>query len=144
MPVMPGVQPRSAGVVIVKNDGGEWQLLMLRAYRDWDFPKGEIDEGETPIEAAVREAAEEASLTALAFDWGDDWCDTAPYSRGKIARYFLARTTGGKVTLGISPVLGRPEHHEFRWVTIAEARKLAASRLGPIIDWAVARLATTL
>ena len=144
MPVVPGAKPRSAGVVIVRSDdAGDWQMLMLRAYRDWDFPKGEIDSGETALEAAVREAAEEASLTALSFDWGYDWCDTAPYSRGKIARYFLARTSGGKVTLGISPVLGRPEHHEYRWVTIAEARILAATRLSPIIEWAVARLHTS-
>ena len=141
MPVSPSVPPRSAGVVIVRNDSGEWRCLMLRAYRDWDFPKGEIDPGEEPLAAALREAAEEATVTALELAWGDGSCDTAPYSRGKVARYFLARTDdAAAVTLGINPALGRPEHHEFRWVPLREAKSLAATRLHPIIDWATARV----
>lgn len=134
------VPPRSAGVVIVRRDGAEWRCLMLRAYRDWDFPKGEIDSGETPLVAAIREAAEEATVTGLAFDWGVAHCDTEPYSRGKVARYFLARTDVAAVKLGINPALGRPEHHEHRWMSFPEARSLARARLLPIIDWAAGRV----
>ena len=132
--------PRSAGLVIVRADDDGLRCLLLRAYRDWDFPKGEIEPGEAPLAAARREAAEEASLADLAFDWSDEHCDTAPYSQGKVARYFLARLVQGSVKLGINPELGRPEHHEFRWVTLDEARSLAAARLRPIIDWAATRL----
>lgn len=114
---------------------------MLRAYRDWDFPKGGIDAGESPLEAAIREVAEEASIASLAFDWGDVFCDTAPYSGGKVARYFIARTATASVTLGVNPALGRPEHHEFRWMTLDAARSLARPRLHPIIDWASTLLA---
>ena len=135
------IAPRSAGIVIVRRDAaGEWRCLMLRAYRDWDFPKGEIDAGETPLAAAIREAQEEATMTGLAFDWGDDHCDTAPYSRGKVARYFLARSDSDAVKLGVNNWLGRPEHHEYRWMSFAEARSLARARLHPIIDWAAARI----
>ena len=130
--------PKSAGVVIVRRDADAWRCLLLRAYRDWDFPKGEIDAGESPLDAAIREAAEETSLSELSFDWGEACCDTAPYSRGKVARYFLARVTGGQVKLGINPVLGKPEHHEFRWVILQDAKSLAAARLHGIIDWATA------
>ena len=141
MPSASNVQPRSAGVVVVRTEAGAWRCLMLRAYRDWDFPKGEIDPDESPLAAAVRETEEEASLTALSFDWGEIYCDTAPYNRGKIARYYIAQVAEGTVKLGINPALGRAEHHEFRWMTLDEARALAAARLRPIIDWATALLA---
>ena|SRR5436190_23969744 len=132
---------KSAGIVVVRRDvDGRWRWLMLRAYRDWDFPKGEIDPGESPLDAAIREAAEEASVTALSFDWGPVYCDTVPYSRNKIARYFIARTDSDAVRLGINETLGRPEHHAFRWMTIDEAKSLAAARLRPILDWATALL----
>lgn len=134
----PTPAPRSAGVVIVRRDTDAWRCLLLRSYRDWDFPKGEIEAGESPLDAATREAAEEASLVGLAFDWGEAWCDTAPYSRDKVARYFVARTTGGSVKLGINPMLGKPEHHEYRWVILRDAKRLAAARLHGVVDWAIA------
>ena len=36
----------SAGVVVVRNVQGSWLFLMLRAYRNWDFPKGLVEPGE--------------------------------------------------------------------------------------------------
>ena len=140
----PSIPPRSAGVVVVRrsNDNGEWLSLLLRAYRDWDFPKGEIDAGESPLDAAIREVAEESSIAGLAFEWGNVYRDTAPYSNGKVARYFIARTASESVRLGINPALGRPEHHEFRWMTLPQARSLARPRLHPIIDWASTLLAS--
>jgi 8-oxo-dGTP pyrophosphatase MutT (NUDIX family) len=137
----PAIPPRSAGIVIVRRDAGAWLSLLLRVYRDWDFPKGGIDPGETPLEAAIREAAEEASQAGLMFDWGHVYRDTAPYSGGKVARYFIARTESESVKLGINPSLGRAEHHEFRWMTLAAAREVARPRLHPIIDWAEAVIA---
>ena len=60
--------PRSAGIVVVRrSDAGDWLCLLLRAFRDWDFPKGGIDAGESPLAAAIRETAEEASIASLAF-----------------------------------------------------------------------------
>jgi 8-oxo-dGTP pyrophosphatase MutT (NUDIX family) len=135
--------PRSAGIVVVRRSTeGEWVCLLLRAYRDWDFPKGGIDAGESALGAAIRETAEEASMANLKFEWGDAYCDTARYSGGKIARYFIAQTSSESVKLGINPALGRPEHHEFRWATIEQARILVRPRLHPIIDWACTLLAT--
>ncbi|MFN3544397.1 MAG: NUDIX domain-containing protein [Thiobacillus sp.] len=42
---------------------------MLRAYRKRDFPKGGVEAGESPLEAAIRETAEEADLRDLVFRW---------------------------------------------------------------------------
>jgi bis(5'-nucleosidyl)-tetraphosphatase len=40
------------------------------------------------------------------------------------------------VVLPVSPELGRPEHHEFRWVSYEEAHRLLSPRVDPILDWA--------
>jgi 8-oxo-dGTP pyrophosphatase MutT (NUDIX family) len=126
----------SAGIVPVRRTPQGWRILILRAYRNWDFPKGVIAPGETPLEAAKREAAEEADLHDLAFPFGERYCDTAPYSGGKIARYFLAETKREDVSLPVSPELGRPEHHEGRWVELDEAQRLLPPRLQPVLAWA--------
>ncbi|HET7597064.1 MAG TPA: NUDIX domain-containing protein [Burkholderiales bacterium] len=130
---------RAAGVVAFRRDHGEWRCLMLRAYRNWDFPKGELQPGEDPLAAAHRELSEETTLDEVSMPWGAGYCETAPYG-GKIARYYIAESRDGVVSLPVSPELGRPEHHEFRWVTLAEARVLAPARLQPILVWAARML----
>jgi 8-oxo-dGTP pyrophosphatase MutT (NUDIX family) len=126
----------SAGAVVVRPDPLGWRYLLLRIYRTWDFPKGGLEPGETPLQGAIREVEEETGLTDLEFRWGEVYCDTEPYSAGKVARYFLAASVLQAVYLPISPELGRPEHHEFRWVEHADAQRLLPARLQPILSWA--------
>jgi len=126
----------SAGVIVVRPAGTEWRYLVLRAFRNWDFPKGEVQPGENPIEAAMREVNEETSLGALQFHWGYVSRDTGPYARGKVARYYLAVSPSGQVRLPVVPELGRAEHDEFRWATRAQAEGLLPPRLQPILAWA--------
>jgi 8-oxo-dGTP pyrophosphatase MutT (NUDIX family) len=113
---------------------------VLRAYRNWDFPKGVVEPGEAPLDAAIRETAEEAAISDLVFSWGEEYCETAPYGRGKVARYYLAETAQKPVTLPVSPELGRPEHDEWRWVGFDEAARLLPPRLKPVLAWARQRL----
>lgn len=131
----------SAGVVVVRRSAGAWRLLVLRAYRNWDFPKGVVEPGEAPRDAAIRETAEETGIDDLVFAWGDDFRETAPYRDGKIARYYLAETQQMQITLPVSPQLGRPEHDEWRWVDFDAAKSLLPPRLAPILAWARERLA---
>ncbi len=118
----------SCGVVVARKTDAGWVTLMLRAFHHWDFPKGIREQGEEPMQAAIREVGEETGITELSFDWGDRFFETGPYSRGKIARYFIATTTQEDVEMGISPETGEPEHHEWRWVTFDEAFDLGAPR----------------
>lgn len=127
----------SAGVVPLRRTGGGWRVLVLRAYKNWDFPKGRVEPGEEPIDAARRETTEETGLTDLTFPFGEEnFRETLPYANGKIARYYLAETTQERVYLPISHELGRPEHHEFRWVSFDEAEELLPPRLAIVLDWA--------
>lgn len=126
----------SAGVVVARAGADGWRYLLLRAFRNWDFPKGRVEAGEEPWQAAVREVREESALTDLEFRWGEAWRETEPYAGGKVARYYVACSSAGRVFLPVNPALGRPEHHEFRWVGGGQARALLPPRLHPVLDWA--------
>lgn len=130
----------SAGVVVVRFVDGAARFLLLRAYRNWDFPKGEVEPGETPLLAACREVREETGLDGLEFRWGEVYRETPPYGRGKVARYYLAESRQGSPYLPISPALGRPEHHEFRWAEADQAATLLPERLQPVLEWAAERV----
>lgn len=131
---------RSAGMVVLRRLDGSWRCLLLRAYRNWDFPKGLVEPGEEPWAAALREVAEETGLTRLRFPFGREGRDTAPYAGGKIATYFLAEAPEGEVSLPVSAELGRPEHHEFRWAAWEEAERLLPARLQHVLAWARAQV----
>ena len=129
------IEKLSCGVVVVRSTDEGWITLMLRAYHNWDFPKGLREDGEETLETARREVVEETSISDLQLDWGERYIDTGPYNKGKIARYYLARTEQVEVVMGISPELGRPEHHEFRWATFDEAYDLSAPRVREVVRW---------
>lgn len=126
----------SAGIVVVSLREASPKLLLLRAYRNWDFPKGLVETGEQPIDAARRETREETTLEDLSFDWGFGYIDTGPYNKGKISRYYIARSAATEVRLPINPALGMPEHHEARWVNFEQALAMVAPRLEAVVRWA--------
>lgn len=126
----------SCGVVLARQTDEGCRTLLLRAYHHWDFPKGLREGGETPLEAALREVCEETSIVELDFDWGERYLETGPYSRGKTARYYLAKTAQETVVMGPSPETGEPEHHEWRWVSFDEAYDMATPRVRAVVQWA--------
>ncbi len=110
-------------------------MLLLRAFRNWDFPKGLIEDGEDPLDAARRETAEETGISDLAFEFGESYKETIPYANGKVARYYMGVTETEHITLPISHELGKPEHDEWRWVGFDEAEDYLPPRLAGVLDW---------
>ena len=127
---------RAAGAVIFRRSDRGIRLLVLRAYQNWDFPKGMVEPGEEALAAARREVEEETGLAGLDYPFGDEFKETLPYSGNKVARYYLAVTDAEKIVLPVSPELGRPEHDEYRWVSFDEAEDLLPPRLGVVLEWA--------
>ena len=128
--------PRAAGAVVFRRSERGIQLLLLRAYKNWDFPKGLVEPGENELDAAKREVREETGLAELDYPYGEEFKETLPYAGAKVARYYLAETDAEKIDLPVSPALGRPEHHEYRWVSFDEAEGLLPPRLAIVLDWA--------
>jgi bis(5'-nucleosidyl)-tetraphosphatase len=126
----------SAGVVVVSIVNRKLKFLLLRAYRNWDFPKGIVEAGEDPIAAAVREVREETTLDDISFDWGMAFMETGPYNKGKISRYYIARSKELQVRLPIDAELGKAEHDEARWVDFDKALGMVSARLQPVVQWA--------
>lgn len=126
----------SCGIVLARVADGDLLTLLLRAWHHWDFPKGIREADEEPLNAAVRELFEETGIGIVEFPWGDRYFETGPYSHGKTARYYLAATEQDAVVIGPSPETGKPEHHEWRWVSFDEAYDLAAPRVRSVVQWA--------
>ena len=134
-------QVRAAGAVVFRRTPGGVRLLVLRAYNNWDFPKGLVEPGEDQLSAAKREVKEETGLTDVDYPFGEEYRETVPYAANKIARYYLAETEEHDIELPVSTALGRPEHHEFRWISLDEAEDLLPPRLTVILDWVKKTLA---
>jgi bis(5'-nucleosidyl)-tetraphosphatase len=128
--------PRSAGAVVFRRTADGARILVLRAFRNWDFPKGLVEPGEDQFDAACREVREETGLADFDFPFGDGYRETLPYANSKISRYYLAETQTAEIDLPVSPELGRPEHHEWRWVNFDEAEDLLPARLVHVLEWA--------
>lgn len=57
------IHTESAGGVVVNGEGRV--LLVSQHGTSWSLPKGHLEEGETPLEAARREIREESGVTRL-------------------------------------------------------------------------------
>jgi len=130
----------SAGVVVVRRAEDGWRVLLLRVYNYWDCPKGLVEAGEGPLDTARREVREETGITDLEFRWGEEFIETPPYSKGKVARYYLAETRTADAKLPINAQLGRAEHHEWRWLSWEEAEQRVVDRLWNVLRWAQDRI----
>lgn len=130
----------SAGVIVVRQTDTGLMFLLLRAFKHWDFPKGMVESGEEPLAGARREVQEEAGITELEFRWGEQYYETPPYNRGKVARYYVAHTTETRVQLLPNPETGRTEHAEYRWVSFEQAWNLASPRVQKALAWVAQRL----
>ena len=122
---MPGTREKtSAGGVVVRTDGGTQICLIRPTGRTvWGLPKGGIEAGETPPQAAVREVAEETGIDGVV-DAELGSIDYTFYSREESGRihktvhYFLMHATGGDTA--------NHDHEvsEARWVRLRDALRL--------------------
>jgi len=130
----------SAGIILVDVSEEKAKVLCLRAYKNWDWPKGEIDLGESYLDAALRELWEETRYSAHDIQLVQELmtkAEVVTYGSGKSAKtaiYFYAiLTSPDKVpVLPVNPKLGHPEHDEWRWVEVDQLHKLMPERLKKI------------
>lgn len=110
----------SAGAVVYRRiNGGVEYLLLHYESGHWDFPKGNVEKGESEIETVTREISEETGLTEIKFLEGFKEEIRYFYRReGKtIAKrvvFCLAESKAGEVKLSY-------EHIGFEWLPYGQA-----------------------
>ena len=121
----------SAGGLLVRRLRGRWMVAAIqpagRPAGLWALPKGQIDEGETGEETALREIAEETGATGRSLGKLGDvryqftWEGERIF---KVVSFFLVRYESGK--LGEIPEAFRHEVAEVRWLPLEDAPRLLA------------------
>jgi len=114
------IEKKSAGAVIFNETLGErYYLLLLYDAGHWDFPKGGIEQGESELDAVIREVREETGITDLKLIEG--FRQTISYqfksTEGEINKtvvFYLGNTSTFKVTLS-------HEHRAYAWLKFEDA-----------------------
>ena len=113
------MEERSAGAIVFNQNGGSRKYLLLQNAGHWDFPKGNIEEGESDIQTVLREVREETGLSEIVLVDGFRRAIEYFYRRGNAAIhkrvvFLLARTNQESVRIS-------SEHQDYGWFTYPDA-----------------------
>jgi predicted NUDIX family NTP pyrophosphohydrolase len=130
---------RAVEVLLIKPGGPFWRNRDVGA---WMIPKGAVEAGETPADAALREFEEETGtkLASVPFPLA-----SIRQAGGKRVEAFAlegdldaSAVTSNQFELEYPPRSGRrelfPEVAEARWMSLAEARRMMLPSQLPLLD----------
>ena len=115
-PLVSEPQLVAAGLILRRETpkGDRWLLLKARKHREWGFPKGHQEAGESLVATALRECAEETGIALVAFDGPQrELLHRVGDGRFKRVVYFPALTATSAVKLS-------HEHVAAEWLTADE------------------------
>jgi predicted NUDIX family NTP pyrophosphohydrolase len=143
--------PLSAGILLFRERGGKTEVLLIRPggpfWRNknvgaWMIPKGAVEPGEAPAQAALREFEEETGtqLSQAPFPLA-----SIRQAGGKRVEAFAlegdldaADVTSNEFEIEWPPGSGQiqffPEVAEARWMTLEEARSMMLESQLPLLD----------
>jgi 8-oxo-dGTP pyrophosphatase MutT (NUDIX family) len=117
----------------IRKERVEVALITTSTGRGWVLPKGWVDEGERPREAAIREAEEEAGLRGVV-------------ARRPVGRYHHAKGNDlRRVDVYVMRVTKELEHwledkiRRRRWMRVADAADRLREELQPLVQRLEAR-----
>ncbi len=115
------------GVIPVFKEPGQTLFLLIQHNAGhWAFPKGHAEKGETEVETALRELAEEAGITDVELDtsrvfqerYTKTWRGNARRLVVKTVRYYIGTVANQRVNIQAAEI------QSHRWATADEARKM--------------------
>jgi bis(5'-nucleosidyl)-tetraphosphatase len=115
----------SAGIILVNNvsDHNREEILLLRhTAGHWDFPKGNIEQGETELDSAIRELMEETGITRFRIMPNFRYAITYRYRRNQ--RIILKKVTLFLGTTDLKIVTLSNEHIDYKWEYIDKAYEI--------------------
>tara|TARA_Y100000780_G_C13554453_1_gene366612 strand:+ start:41 stop:454 length:414 start_codon:yes stop_codon:yes gene_type:complete len=122
----------SAGTVLFNQNNDKIEYLLLNyPTGHWDFPKGNVEEGEAEMETIRREVKEETSIDSIEFINGFRKKIKYNYKRrGKLVYkeviFYLSETKDNNVKLSF-------EHKDYAWLNYNDAMKLLTYKNAKII-----------
>ena len=124
----------ASGIIIFRNKNNNPELLGLialpkhrkRSKGKYDVPKGRIDQGETPIDAAFRECFEESNLEPKLII-------KEPIVNGPLALWIGEVDYDDHVVCHKNPYTGELEHEGYEWLTINDMKNNCLNYLRPFI-----------
>jgi predicted NUDIX family NTP pyrophosphohydrolase len=143
--------PRSAGILLFRKRAGALEILLVKPggpfWRNkhsgaWMIPKGMVEPGEGPAQAALREFEEETGTRLDAIPFA---LTKVRQARGKLVEAFavegdldISELRSNEFELEWPPRSGRlerfPEVAEARWLTLVDARELMLPSQLPLLD----------
>lgn len=108
----------SCGAVVVRTINEEQRFLLIKNKRsnNWGFPKGHMEEGETPVQTAIREVLEETGLHIRVVDGFR--CESQ-YKIGSTVEKRVDVFLG--MTKDTQTVIQREEIEDYIWLRYADA-----------------------
>ena len=128
-----------AGIMIMSFNNGKPYVLSLigdEKHRKkhgaiYDFPKGQVDKGETQWEAAVRETFEESGIRISKSD-----IVAGPVNDSYLTMWLAEVPWGTNVHIAVNPVSGKLEHDGYEWLSQQEAEQNCYPYLRSFVTWA--------
>ena len=131
-PARPIEEHSAGGVLFRRTAEGLLYLVIRDSYRNWGFPKGHVEEGESEVEAARREVREETGLATLIYRAPATEIDWFFRFRGRLIHktctFFVFECPEGEASPqeaeGISACRWLPFDEALRVLSYANAREV--------------------
>jgi 8-oxo-dGTP pyrophosphatase MutT (NUDIX family) len=112
---MPKIIEKVTAFITRQSKNGDELLLFEHPYAGIQIPAGTVEDGETPEQAVLREAAEETGLTSLSIH--------------RYLRYTEEKLPEGqRIIVAPTPVYARPDVNSFDWAYLRKGILVALNR----------------